>query len=1008
VQRSEFGAAPYCTRPIKEEEKKARWPLGCVEFKPTSSVTHPQTENWGAEYWGTLATGVVPSNRMAFGPWLPWRQQVGGCGAEIEFVLRAAKELPPGFDSCLERELIAERTRDKMAAARPQALVALLRECRNRPGLANREVSRFRCSAFRGAMGGVISREDAIMAPTCIRTELVLLGLLLLASLPLPMLGDENPMKERSDQYGDPLPPGALARLGTVRFRHSTWVHAVACSPDGKLLASGDSKVVRLWDAATGKEVRQFVGHEGCIRCVAYSRDGKQIASGGDDNTVRVWDAATGKELRCFRGHQGEPAPTRGGVVQVLFPPDCKTLISSGMDNTIRCWDVATGTELRQFAIDTELVWTIALAADGKTLAAFSKKHPGAATGEVLLWDVATGKTLLRWTLPDDLCMEVFSPDLKLLVTEASSGSRPYEIKLWDVFAGKQVGTLPGRPCTVAFSPDSKTLVAPDYEFIRLWDVASRKEIKRVKYPGRNYSGIALWPDNQTLVTWGFVGNTIHFFDLGTGKRVGEFDGHENGVLAIAYSPDGKLLASAEYEVIRVWDVASGKEIRRFPGCVNFLIGIAFIGNSKAIVAVSANKAIHLWDVATGKEIRRTATQLTHRVAFTADGRTLATWPDASLPANGMGDAKIRLWDMTAGKEVRAWPTPPQQWLSALAFSPDGKMLASDGGPDRSLHLRDVATAANLRTIGPHPLGVQRAAFSPDGKTLAGLSDFDSIHLWEVATGRERRVIITGGRTTSFAFSRDGRILATVNDGLYEHAPREKGHYSTYVDWGQVRLWDVATGKEIHRFGDHRGGVSALAFSPDGKRLASASHDTTVLLWDMDAALPGKPKPPARLSPKDLSNLWNDLSGTDAAKAYRAIWALADAPGQSVPFLSARVHPIPPPDAAQVARLIADLDSDRFEMRERASRELEKLGGLAKPALRKTLAGEPSGEVRRRLEKLLAKGDDAAYLPEQRAVEVLEHIATPEARELLRTLGGGAADARLTREAKAALKRLGQ
>jgi WD40 repeat protein len=859
-------------------------------------------------------------------------------------------------------------------------------------------------------MGGVISRGGAIMTPTCTRARFVFLLVLVLPS-PFPSaLGDENTSKERTDLYGDPLPPGALARLGTTRFRHSTWVHAVACSPDGKLVVSGDLKVVRLWDAATGKEVRQFVGHEACIRCVAYSCNGKQIASGGDDNTVRLWDAGTGKELRCFRGHRGEQAPVHGGVVQVIFAPDSKTLISRGMDDTIRHWDIASGKELRQFTGHTEQVWTIALAADGKMLAGLSKKPVDATNGnqpgEVRLWDVSTGKTLLRWALPDDLCIEVFSPDLKLLVTEDRNSSLPYEIKLWDVFAGRQVSTLPGRPYTVAFSADGKTLVAPDHEFIRLWDVATRKEIKRVKYAGRNYSGIALWPDNQTLVAWGFVGNTIRFLDLTTGKPVRSFKGHENGVLAIAFSPDGKLLASAEYEDIRIWDVASSKEIRHIPGNVNFLIGIAFTGNGKAIMAVSANRAIHLWDVATGKEIRRTATELTHRVAFTSDGTTLATWPNASIDVTGRGDAKVRLWDMTAGKEVRAWPTPTKQWVSALAFSPDGKMLAAEGGPDKSLHLWDVATGTTLRTFGPHPHCVQGAAYSPDGKTLAGLSDFDSIHLWEVATGRERRVIVSGGRTTSFAFSPDGRILGTVNDGAYAHAPREKGHYATYEDFGQIRLWDLATSKEFHRFGDHRGGVSALVFSPDGKRLASASHDTTVLLWDVAETLRAKRKLPANLSTKELETYWCDLSGSDASNACRAIWALVDAPSQSVPFLRERLGPVPPPDAEQVAHLIANLDNERFEAREAAMCELEKLGALAKPALRKTLAGEPSPETRRRLEKLMAKGDDAAYLPEQRAVEALEHIATAEARELLRKLATGAPEARLTLEAKAALKRL--
>jgi hypothetical protein len=237
-------------------------------------------------------------------------------------------------------------------------------------------------------------------------------------------------------------------------------------------------------------------------------------------------------------------------------------------------------------------------------------------------------------------------------------------------------------------------------------------------------------------------------------------------------------------------------------------------------------------------------------------------------------------------------------------------------------------------------------------------------------------------------FSHDGQLLAS-SDGYTIH------------------LWESATSKLIDTFKGHQGDIHALAFSRDGRRLASASSDSTVLIWDVT----GQPAKEATLTEAKLKECWNDLAGEDAGRAHRAVWTLIRAPRESVPFLKANLHPVKPVGREQIDRWVRDLDAGAFETREKAMVELDKLGELAEPALRRALANKPTLEQRRRIEPMLAKLETALPTGETlqalRAVRVLEHAATPEARQLLGALASGAEAAWLTREAKAALTRTG-
>jgi RNA polymerase sigma factor (sigma-70 family) len=796
----------------------------------------------------------------------------------------------------------------------------------------------------------------------------------------------------RTDRHGDPLPPEAVARVGTVRLRHGGRVTCVAFAPGGKLLATGGyDNAVAVWDVATGKERARLTGHQTGIEAVAFSADGRLLASGGggpygkggEVRMVRVWDVARAKEVSGF----GKLGVT---VRSLAFSRDRKTLAAGFADHTVRLLEVATGKELAYLP-----------GKDSRSEAALSPDARHAAWGvsdrTVIVCELATGKETLRLKdLPDAVTALAFAPDGKTLAAGSADGG----VRLYDPGTGKLLGRLSGprrETQGVVFLPGGKSLAAwGDAASLRLWDLATGKH---VDLPKRG-AAIAFAPDGKT-VAFSNDKQAVQLWDLKADKPARRFAAHDGGVAWVGLTADGKTLAtfSPAERSVRLWDSGSGAALRQIGlgGAGNNAVALSGDGKTLAAAGFTWSKprggvrpGLRLVDVAGGK---RRFSLPGHRrmvcaVAFSPDGKTLASGGD---------DRSILLWDVAAGKQFHNL-RGHEGAIGALAFSPDGQVLASAGnGPngDESLRLWDVATGKLLHRIRRGYCDTSSVAFSPDGRSVAVAAGEQAVGLWEVATGQRRLTLIKkrGWWVHSVAFSPDGNFLAAGLDS-------------------DVCLWSLRTGREVHRFTGHRGAVASLVFTPDGKRLISGSSDTTALVWDLGAVRRAGRAQPKELESGEAEKCWADLGGGDAARAYQAVLALAAAPRQAVPFLQKKLPSVRALTARrekEVLRRIGELDSGRFAVRRKAFRELEALGEAARPALQKALSGQPSVERREQLEHLLRNiTGGGRRLQTARALEALERAGTPEARKVLAALGRGIPEAWLTREARAALRRLGR
>ncbi len=487
------------------------------------------------------------------------------------------------------------------------------------------------------------------------------------------------------------------------------------------------------------------------------------------------------------------------------------------------------------------------------------------------------------------------------------------------------------------------------------------------------------------------------------------------GTLRCRFLDDGAtVLLQTELGRLAAHDLTTGRELRRF----TFPAGVEVLdvsGDGKqAATRSESSVSVRLIELATGKTIRtldQPPEGLGYPTARTCrlfpDGRMLTVWEHNTL--SGSWDTFTTLTDLVSGKELRSATVKPKTFEKGLAILSGGRRVALVDDfatlQDPEVLVWDAESGKRQQFTIPGKRTCLRGEFTPDDRflhtwdryfrpvPLLSLTPTGEINLWELATGRLAHTIKLPGRLpTAVGFRRDGRLVAL---GMSD---------------GDVALWDVVAGTVRRYLKGHRGPVQSLTFSADGKRLISVGSDLTDIIWDVaDLLAPPRPSGPA-LTADRLDALWADLAAEDAARAYRAVLALAAAPEQAVPVIRKKLVPVAPVPAERLQQLLADLDSPRFTVRRRARRDLAEIGGAVVPALKKGLEGGVTLETRRRIEELLSEIGEAGWPPEglrqSRALLALEYMGNPAARQHVDRLASGAPLAWLTEQARAALTRL--
>jgi len=824
------------------------------------------------------------------------------------------------------------------------------------------------------------------------------------------------------DLYGDPLPEGAVARMGTVRWRHDEIYHTLL-SPDGKVLATSSwGAKIRVWDRATGKLIGTVPSAEHLNARnwqLAFSPDSSVLACGNSegagDYTIRLWDLTTRREREGAIRFQPK---NRGGSVGfrcLAFLPDSKTLASAiNRDDKIRLWDVASGKEIDSWQQPPE-TRRMTFSPDGKTLAiAYAVGSDPNSDHKVMLIDTTTKKvrTTLdggRYNGNGSVCL-AFAPDSKML-----ANAMLYSLYLWDLTTEKKIGPInfKHRVQSVAFAPDGKSLLvlagqkgtAPPR--VHSLDPATGKETGSLELQDEGSAGsLALAPSGKVFALGRHL-NTIKLWDASTGKQLlPDRDGHRRLVLSAAFSSDGKTLTSISERTVRHWDLAGGKQIKAVAlEKANTVWGVPFVVSPDGRLVATLKM---LWDADTGKvrydlqvaRANKAPDRQGHYLASAEpedddpdpdarngcagpsdDPTCLAFSADSKVLAVGTGNKKVVLWDTDTGTVRGVIDTGGSP--SCLALSPDGSILAAGD------HLWDTNTGRKTVILKFREKSYsQSLAFSPTGHILAAVLLDGSMRLVSTATGEDLVAIKLGNQRFSgpLTFTPDGRALAA-------HAG------------GTIWLYESVTGKEIGAFTGHGDNVLSLAFSANGRRLASGSRDTTCLVWSLPALTQS---PATRLAKEELEALWRQLAASEARPAYTAVWTLQAAPADSLPYLRTQLLAYAKPDPQRLKQLVKDLDANEFGVRNQAAAELEKLGQLAATALRQALDEKPPLEMRRRIEQLLDKlrGPQGEELRVWRAIGILEHIGTPDSRQLLEKLRDTSPWPRVCNEASSALTRL--
>jgi WD40 repeat protein len=835
--------------------------------------------------------------------------------------------------------------------------------------------------------------------------------------------GSQKKNQPRLDLHGDPLPEGAVARLGTVRMRHGHPISGAVFSRDGRsIIASDFYSGVHVWDVAEGKEVGHFFKDDYYCHHLALSPDGRTLAVALGDLSVRLCDPSSGREFGSLPRDSN-----RLGIL--VFSPDSSLLVTGTGEKLIRVWEVATRRQIHKLTFSAH-VGHVAFSSDGKLLACSTWD------GHCRLWDLAQDKEVhhLRNEPEGNHSLRaIFAPNAGPL---AVWGYEDASIRLFDANGLKEIrrfktekgetkSTSPWgwfHSIVASFSPDGKILaIFREVGRIDLWDVESGKKLRtQACESSRKPAHLLFSPDGTKLASaggglWG--GDTvIRVWDVTRGKELLPLAGHGSPVTSVAISPDGNTVATTARDgIVHLWERSSGKHRFRLEGYPGRRPQVSFSGDGQRVIwwgAFDGDGTLRIWDSRTGEVVSRL--KLQGRDTFW----TIVSDNGKTALSIELGKA-VRFHDLSTGKVTRE---DADGFYRPIALSPDGdKVIRSNGT------LMHVADRKQLLDVGRVYESNPSVRFSADGRRLVAavvekgpgkefLNDppAEEIAVFDAIAGKELRRF---GRKVGIyytiaaaALSSDGKTVVTV------------GASGDKRDEQIITLWETETGRERGHFLGHTGCTNSVAISADGRFVVTGAGDTTALVWDATRPQTRNSVIRRELADADLAACFIHLAGGDAEQANASLWALINAPEKTVSFLGDQRSLFARADVQAIQRWIRELDSNTFAKRERASEELGLILDEAEPHLKKALENKPSEEVRRRIELLLQErstGLAGRELQRFRVIEILEHIAALGADaapgadatrlaavDLLKKLAAGVPGPRLKEEAKASLERL--
>jgi len=896
----------------------------------------------------------------------------------------------------------------------------------------------------------------------------------LILSIPESPLCGQDTSPARLDADGEPLPEGALARLGTLRWRNGHNLSFIAFAESGQqLLTSCGDGIIHVCDVSSGKELRQFgepmkppppeklnLGAQyfldsvkACL--VAASADAGTVAVAAPER-VTLWEVSTGKKLDSF-AHNYEPLATGLAITGLVVTNDAKLVLTRAADEKIKVWDAARGKVLRELgeqnAVKRQTLWPpycpLVLSPDGKLVADLYIGPPDQQqrqqTNELRVWDVNNGN--LSWKYDEVVGANeganspppAFSADSKRLASMHFNGSihlchMPSGIEYQVIETPKRKGEQTNA-ISLQFSPDGKTLGFLTHsgdnrrlnfeKSIQLFDLASGRYLRQIGSAAprlRTNDDVGVMPRDDWILrgkslAWSADGKTLADWDHGlvrlwnvdTGEGNDLSGGHFAEITQLCLSKDGKSLVSSSTDrTVRTWDIGAAKLKEKFEWPTDAITAHLITGDCGLYVSMrttnrpNTETTLHFLDLPQARERFKIVEAEQARYYYplmcsSASGNLLA------IPAQNRQYDMYHLADSKADLSNTYLDLRGLDYFQtqSAACSSDGKLIAIglDEGdrrlPNPSEHIEshvrllDEASGSMLWQADVPAAGCRAVHFSPNGRTIAASSGTgEAVVLLETASGKQRGTFKL--TASALAFSPDSLFLAT---GMLN---------------GDVKLF--YNGKEIASFHGHSGKVHSLLFSRDGETLFSGGAEGTILVWDIHEQV-RKARPQKEISTEGLKALWADLADADASKAYQAIAHFSNSPGQAAALFKEHLKPAQDPEPAEVDKLVAALDSDDFEARQKAVDALAELGTGAREVLLKSLEAKPSLETRKRVEELIDKLKTGTpslprgILREIRAVEVLEGIDNKEARSLLESLAKGVNGARLTSEAAAALKR---